>query len=106
MKKKDEYIDESSIEITSFERDNKHYSFKEPIQFKPCLDDSKQLYLLKYPKLGIDIAACTRTELKTEIEEQIVFLWEEYAKEDDENLTYPALKLKHSIKSILTVEEL
>ena len=100
------FIDESPIEITSFERNNKRYSFKEPIQFKPCLDDSKQLYLLEYPELGIDIAVYTRAELKTEIEEQIVFLWEEYAEEDDEKLTSSALELKRSIKSILTVEDL
>lgn len=100
------FIDESPIEIVSFERDSKRYSFKEPIQFKPCLDDSKQLYLLEYPQLGIDIAVYTRAELKSEIEEQIVFLWEEYAKEADEKLTSSALELKRSIKSILTVEEL
>lgn len=100
------FIDESPIEIAAFQRDNKRYSFKEPILFKPCLDDSKQLYLLEYPQLGIDIAVYTRAELKSEIEEQIVFLWEEYANEDDEKLTASALELKRNIKSVLTVEEL
>lgn len=100
------FVDESPIEISNFRRGNKRYSFNAPIEFKPCLDNSKQLYLLEYPQLGIDVAVYTRAELKSEIEEQIVFLWEEYANEEDEKLTSSALELKRNIKSILTVKDL
>ena len=99
-------MDETPIEISYFERENKRFSFREPVRFVPHLDESKQLYILEYPKLGVDISVYTREDLKEEIEDQIVFLWEEYAKEDDDKLTVSAIELKRNINSFLTVEEL
>ena len=100
------FIDESPIEISFFEKGNKRYSFRKPVLFSPHLDVSMQLYIVEYPELGIYVSVYTRAELKSEIESQIAFAWEEYAKEPDENLTTSAIELKQHINALLTVKDL
>lgn len=100
------FMDESPVEISEFNKSNKRFYFKQPIRLVPHLDESKQLYLLEYPKLGLDISVFTRAELKDEIEEQLVFLWEEYAQESDDKLTTLAVELKNNINLLMDVEEL
>lgn len=99
-------IDVSPIVISEFEKDNKRFKFNKQIQLLPHIDDTKQLYQLEYPDLGLDISVFTRSELEDEIKEQISLLWYEYAEEDDKNLTNDAISLKNKILSMMEVEDL
>lgn len=99
-------VDLTPIVLKSFTRNSREFSFENPLVLNPHLDDSEQLYILVYPEIGLDIAVFTREELEDEIETHIEFLWDEYAREDDKNLTDSAIKLKRNILSILSVKNI
>ena len=80
---------------------HKTLHFRTPIVLEPSLSDSEGLICLEYPELGIDVFAATREELLTELQEQIVMLWEEYALEDDSRLSAPAIELKNRLRAAI-----
>jgi hypothetical protein len=60
----------------------------------PILSESEQLICLEYADWDLSVFAPTRLELYVELKEQVLMLWGEYAKEDDEVLSEPAKALK------------
>ena len=66
----------------------------------PTLSETKQFYVIEKEELGISLIAFTRTEMKDLLNEEIAFLWKEYAKEVDDNLTIGAQALKENLLKV------
>lgn len=75
--------------------------FKEILHLTPTLDETEQLYQISFPKLDIDVYEYTRSDLENAVSEQILFLWNEYAKESDDKLTKDAILLKHKLLKLI-----
>lgn len=71
--------------------------FRHPLLLTPTVDETGQLLCLLYPRFHIDVFAETREELLSELYEQVVVLWEEYALEHDARLAPDARRLKASL---------
>lgn len=63
----------------------------------PSLTDDERFLCLEYPPWSLDVFATTRAELFTELKEQILMLWREYAREQDDALSNPALQVKRQL---------
>ena len=94
-------VDLSPIEVDIIICDDRKLHMKEHLTLKPVLDDSEQLYTVEYPELGISAFAYTRQELTEEIEDDICYLWEEYALANDDELSDDALTLKNRLLSAI-----
>jgi hypothetical protein len=67
---------------------------REPLSLTPMQSEDGELLRLEYGPLDIDVFAATRSELQEELREQLAMLWTEFALEDDEKLSGPAVELK------------
>ena len=67
----------------------------EPIVLEPVMDDG--LLTIRVPELGIDVYAESQEELSSELAEQVLMLWEEYAREEDGRLSPAARNLKSAL---------
>lgn len=67
---------------------------KQPVKLTPTLSDSEQLLCLAHPAWDLDVFAATRSELFRELKEQLVMLWQEYVREDEDVLSEPAKQLR------------
>lgn len=94
-------VDLSPIEVDTIICDDRRLHMKNHLTLQPVLDDSEQLYTVEYPELGISAFAYTRQELTEEIEDDICYLWEEYALANDAELSEDALLLKHHLLSAI-----
>ncbi|MDP2181351.1 MAG: hypothetical protein Q8K99_02120, partial [Actinomycetota bacterium] len=66
-----------------------------PLVLTPALDpETKQVLLASDEGLGLSAAAPTRDQLYEELVDEIAFVWEAYALEDDEILSPAAAELK------------
>jgi hypothetical protein len=89
------YLHKIAYGVRSFE-------FTQPLELTPTLDDeTKQLFCLENPELGLDVYAYTRDQLDLELKEQIAFLWDTYAQAPDEELTVAAIALKRKLLAAL-----
>jgi hypothetical protein len=73
---------------------------KKPLIFKPTIKFSPYKICIENADLNInpgDIEANTREEAISKLRDQLRVMWNEYAKEPDENLTDDALKLKRNL---------
>ena len=68
---------------------------REPLILRPMSSESGELYQFDVKELEISITAYTREELVDLLHDFIVVLWNEYALEDDANLTANARELKN-----------
>ncbi|MEE4380063.1 MAG: hypothetical protein V2J55_21460, partial [Candidatus Competibacteraceae bacterium] len=57
----------------------------------------EQFLCLEHAPWSLDVFAITRAELFSELKEQIVMLWQEYARERDEALSEPAKQVKRQL---------
>ena len=64
------------------------------------LSEDKQTFFAKLDELGIDHAACTRSDLVDALEAELDFLWRNVAQEDDDNLAPKARLLKVELKKL------
>ena len=90
-------VDLSDIEIDSFEVGGKRIIAKQPVIFKPMLDNTYQHFTLQDSLFGIQLLAGGREELKIDIYDELDLLWRQYAEERDEVLSDDALKLKNQL---------
>ncbi|MEI7670834.1 MAG: hypothetical protein WCK00_01845 [Deltaproteobacteria bacterium] len=90
-------VDLSPFYLQTLEHSGRTFTFTKPLVLIPDLDETKQLYCLEYPTLGIDVYAYTRDQLELELWEQIAFLWDNYALDNDAELTEAALHLKKNL---------
>lgn len=87
----------STVNFRSIEYGGRTFEFDKPLELTPELDETKQLYCLEKPELGIDVYAYTRDQLDLGLREQIAFLWDTYAMAADEELTGAAIAVKQSL---------
>jgi hypothetical protein len=80
---------------------NRTFHFKKYLELCPTYDETGELLCLEYEPIGIHVFADTREELLAELAEQICMLWDEYACEDDKNLTPAAIQLKRRLLDVL-----
>ena len=90
-------VDLSDIEIDSFKVGGKRIIAKQPVIFKPMLDDTYQHFTLRDSLFGIQLLAGGREELKIDIYNELDLLWRQYAEERDEVLSDDALELKNQL---------
>jgi len=96
--------DLSTIELNYIDWNGKKLHFKNDLILTPKLDDTKQLYTIDYPKLGLTTFAHTRQELIEDIKSDIAYLWEEYALAADNELTEDARLLKNELLGLIEVK--
>ena len=65
-------------------------------------EDTEQVFLVEEPSIGLQTFALTRESLIEEITAHVFMLFDEYARESDENLTAEARQLAARIRSRLT----
>ena len=87
-------IDLSPITVDQVPYEDGQLIAQKPIALIPTLSETKQFYVIEKEELGISLIAYTRTELKDLLYEEFAFLWHEYAKEEDDNMTVGAQALK------------
>jgi len=80
---------------------NRTFHFKKYLELCPTHDETGELLCIEYEPLGIHVFADTRAELLAELAEQICMLWDEYACENDGNLTPAAIRLKRNLLAAL-----
>lgn len=77
------------------------FRFRQYLELCPVRDETGNLLCLEHKPFGIHVFANSRKELYAELAEQICMLWDEYACEDDENLTPAAIQLKTNLLGAL-----
>jgi hypothetical protein len=87
----------STFYIKTIEYEGRTFEFDKPLELTPELDESRQLYSLEKPEIGINVYAYTRDQLDLELREQIAFLWDTYALAADEELTGAAIVVKQNL---------
>ena len=90
-------VDLSDIEIDGFEVGGKRIIAKQPVIFKPMLDNTYQHFTLQDSPFGIQLLAVGREELEIDIYDELDLLWRQYVEEKDEMLNDDALKLKYQL---------
>jgi len=93
--------DTRSVMIEYVPYGNRTFRFKKYLELCPAYDETGELLCLEYEPIGIHVFADTREELLAELAEQICMLWDEYACEDDGNLTPAAIRLKRNLLAAL-----
>ncbi|MDI9349348.1 MAG: hypothetical protein QM537_05040 [Candidatus Symbiobacter sp.] len=70
---------------------------KTPIEFEVTKHEDGRLLVIENPEIGVLVFADSRKKLLAELHEQVIFLWQEYALENDKILAMNALRLKKSL---------
>lgn len=68
-----------------------------PISLLPVLTDDEQFLCLEHAPWSLDVFATNRAELLAELKEQMLMLWQEYAREQDDVLSEPAQQVKQQL---------
>ena len=101
-----EPLDLSPIILSGVFHNKRRFRFKRIFKFGLELEeDCKQLLIVDNAELGLNVFARTREQLIDEIGEQVAFLWDAYARCDDEKLTPEAQKLKQSVLNAVEVDD-
>ena len=66
----------------------------EPLVLSAMLSDEDGCYIAEVPEFDMSIAAYSRLDMFESLNDLICMLWEQYAEEDDDNLTPRARSLK------------
>lgn len=69
------------------------------LHLEPVLSDNEQLICIERTEWSLDVFATTRSELFEELKEQLLMLWIEYAREEDGELSSPALAVKQKLNA-------
>lgn len=94
-------VDLSSISLDLICGGGVTLRFKNTLHINPTLDETEQLYKASLQELDIDVYEYTRADLESAVSEQILFLWNEYAKESDDKLTKDAILLKNKLLELI-----
>lgn len=93
-----EPVDTSPINIREVSREDKKLKLKIPLFLTPKLDEeSQQLLVVEEPQIGLYVFAYTRDELIHEINEQIIMMWDEYVRVDEDELALDAQRLREKL---------
>jgi hypothetical protein len=86
-----------SIALDYIDKDGTVLSFTKPVIANISFNGKE--YFCENNELGIVILSSNAEGCKKNFEDEVLFVWNEYGKEDDKNLTNGAKKLKNSILS-------
>ena len=86
-----------SFEVEELDLDGFRLRFRAPLTLPLQLDESEQLLCIENEDWGLNVFADNREQLWQELREQMEMLWLEYAREDDDQLSAPALALKNRL---------
>lgn len=93
-----EAVELDSIVIKEVELSTSILRLKTPLQLIPTMDeDTRQLFVINKPEIGLEVFAYTREELIAEIYDQIAFLWTEYVQCDVAELSEGGLQLRENL---------
>jgi hypothetical protein len=96
---------EDCIAIDKVGRRGKTFKFNPSISLEVREENScGKLFLVEHPRLEIFAFGATRVKLRQEIEEQILFILDEYVFADDSKLSPAAQKLKERWLKLLCEE--
>ncbi|WP_018086945.1 hypothetical protein [Desulfurispora thermophila] len=98
-------IDEVDLSPISFSRiasDGIELVLKKPIEVIPELNE--QEVIIEFQELNIISSGETVDEAVMELQSDIVWLWKEYAKEEDDALSVDAIKLKYLLLDMVAEE--
>ena len=90
-------IDLSPFVLSEIEGRTFRLKPRNPISLLPVLTDDEQFLCLEHAPWSFDVFAKTRAELLAELKEQMLMLWQEYARESDESLSEPGQKVKQQL---------
>lgn len=85
------------IEMKEISFDGRVLQSRDKLRFEPFYDSDIHMMAIRDPEFRMFVSGNTKEELQKEIEEVIAFLWEEYALEEDKNLTPGAIDLKNKL---------
>ena len=86
--------DLSPMGLYKVQDDHLILQFRKPVEVDVALAEDRTLYLARNRDLGIDSFAHSRSELISEVQDLVLFLWREYAQQPDEKLSVDARDLK------------
>ena len=75
----------------------------EPLLLRASLCDTDGCYRANVPGVGLPLSAFSREEMIEALSDLLALLWEEYAQEEDVNLTVRAQRVKASLLRDYTV---
>jgi len=78
--------------------------FKKPLKLEIDFDEKEEEFKLELPDLNIFIGAKTREELSHAFCEDMIWLWEEYGKCAESELSEDALRLRNTLRTLLKEE--
>jgi hypothetical protein len=78
--------------------------FKRSLLLDVTFDEKEREFLLEFPELNIFLSACTPEELYKAFCEEMVWLWEEYGRCDDKDLSEDGIRVKEEILDLVESE--
>ena len=91
-------VDESVIELRSFQSSRETLRLRQPISFQIAFDPNSKLYEATGP-FDIIVTASTRPELEAQLDAELAMLWQEYALADHNVLTAAASQLREELRA-------
>jgi len=91
----------SRLEVSSVVGKGRHLLFKRPLPLDVTFDVDEKESVLEFPDLNIFLSAYTPEELYRAFCEDMVWLWEEYGRCDDQDLSEDGIRLKKNISDLL-----
>lgn len=88
-------IDLSPLRLKIIQSQDITLNLKEYLELKPIFDNKEVVFDM--PNLNIIASASTRDEAIMELQSDMVWLWKEYAEEDDNTLSEDAIELKRRL---------
>ena len=98
-------IDLSPLEFSTVSAEGRSLVLSHEMEFLVDFDQESQEFLLEFSELNIFLGAETRDQLWEEFCSDFLWLWDEYGKSSDQNLTGDALMLKKRIKEMVQEEQ-
>lgn len=85
---------------------HREFAIRPPLKLTPKSDDESrgELLVVEEPSLNLSACATTRAELEEEIIATLIFLWDEYADGDEEQMTLDARELKEALLNRISVK--
>ncbi len=75
---------------------------KAPLEIKPEYDEEAQEITFCFPELNVIATAPTREEAIQQLQDDIIWLWQEYGESPPESLSLDALDLKSFLQGIVS----
>lgn len=97
----DDLQEDISIQINSLKYGNMLLKCTEPLIFDIKRDEREGLFIIEDDALNIFVYGDSIDKILRELSSNLIFLWEEYAKAENETLTKSAISFKLNLKNLL-----